>query len=266
MRHVARGVLNPDLGRRRFRHALHAPADDLREMVDRHWVVEWDLRGRESHTQDVLPHPCVNLAFESSGRAGVYGIPAAVFTREISGAGSVVGTRLRPGALSVLSDVRADALTNAVLPLTEVLGDDGRALEEAVMAADGAAARIEVVETFLRARRRPLGPGARLAQAATDAMLRAPLETTVAELAGSLGVSPRTLQRTFRRHVGVGPKWVLLRYRIHEAAERIAADPGLDLAGLAAELGYADQVHLSADFAARVGRAPGAYAAAVAAS
>jgi AraC-like DNA-binding protein len=101
----------------------------------------------------------------------------------------------------------------------------------------------------------------------------------VAQLAESEGISPRSLQRLFATYVGVGPKWVILRYRIHEALERAEstgtgrapAEPGpgagsgsgsrrdIDWAALAEELGYSDQAHLVRDFKATVGVPPTAY-------
>jgi AraC-like DNA-binding protein len=76
-----------------------------------------------------------------------------------------------------------------------------------------------------------------------------------------VGLSARALQRLFRRHVGVGPKWTLRRFRIHEAAERLAGGAPVDWAALAQELGYCDQAHFIRDFKAQVGRSPGVYAA-----
>ena len=73
-------------------------------------------------------------------------------------------------------------------------------------------------------------------------------------------MSPRTMQRLFRRYVGVSPKWVLQRYRLHEAAERIAAGEQ-DLARLGLDLGYFDQAHFIKDFKSLVGRSPAEYAA-----
>jgi AraC-like DNA-binding protein len=70
----------------------------------------------------------------------------------------------------------------------------------------------------------------------------------------------RRLQRLFSDYVGVGPKWVIRRYRLHEAAARAADGAGLDLVRLAAELGYADQAHLTRDFTAMVGVPPARYA------
>ena len=83
------------------------------------------------------------------------------------------------------------------------------------------------------------------------------------QLAAASGFTLRMLQRHFRTYVGASPKWVLQRYRLHEANERLKANPGLALADLAAELGYVDQPHFVRDFNAVLGVTPGAYAKAV---
>lgn len=85
----------------------------------------------------------------------------------------------------------------------------------------------------------------------------------VADFARAEGLSVRLLQRLFSAYVGVGPKWVILRYRIHEALERAETEHAVDWAALAADLGYADQAHLVRDFTATVGVPPTAYAQAV---
>ena len=71
----------------------------------------------------------------------------------------------------------------------------------------------------------------------------------------------RALQRAFRTHVGVSPKWVMQRYRLHEAAERLREEKPPSLAALAAALGYADQAHFARDFKRAVGQTPRAFAA-----
>ena len=74
------------------------------------------------------------------------------------------------------------------------------------------------------------------------------------------GTTVRALQRLFQEYVGVSPKWVLRRFRIHEAAERLAAGARIDAAAFASECGYFDQAHFIRDFKAQVGRTPGEYA------
>ena len=78
-------------------------------------------------------------------------------------------------------------------------------------------------------------------------------------MAERFDLSVRKLERLFSAFVGVGPKWVIQRYRLHEAAERIAADATLDGATLAFELGYADQAHFIRDFRRLVGKSPAEY-------
>ncbi len=50
------------------------------------------------------------------------------------------------------------------------------------------------------------------------------------------------------------------RYRLHEAAERIATGEAEDLTSLALDLGYFDLAHFTRQFTSAMGQAPGAYA------
>ena len=83
----------------------------------------------------------------------------------------------------------------------------------------------------------------------------------VSELAARAGVTARKLQRVFHSYVGVSPGWVIRRFRVQEAAERVARREVVDWSALASELGYFDQAHFIHDFKAQVGRTPGEYAA-----
>src|SRR4051794_12072977 len=58
-----RGILDPEAARRHYRLTRYAPSPDLAHLVERHWIVEWDLR--EPFTQELVTHPCVNLVFEA---------------------------------------------------------------------------------------------------------------------------------------------------------------------------------------------------------
>ena len=60
--------------------------------------------------------------------------------------------------------------------------------------------------------------------------------------------------------MGISPKWLLRRYRLHEVTERLATGTPIDWAALATDLGFADQAHLSRDFADLFGEPPTAYA------
>jgi AraC-like DNA-binding protein len=83
----------------------------------------------------------------------------------------------------------------------------------------------------------------------------------VDELSAASGMTARSLQRLFADYVGINPKWVMRRARLHEAAERADSGEPVDWASLAANLGYADQAHLTRDFTATLGVSPTRYAA-----
>ena len=260
-----RGILRPDEGAAHFRLTRPLPAEDLRDVVDRHWIVRWDLRGRPPFRQAILPHPCVHIVFEP-GRSAVWGIADGQTSHHLQGLGEVVGVKFRPGAFSPYSALPALELTGKVVSFAEALGPGGEELAAAGEACATALERIALVEAFLRERRPPPDRGVQTVVAVAEAMRDGPIDLRVADVATQHGLSMRSLQRLFRAHVGVSPKWVLQRYRMHEAAERMAAGEETDPAALALDLGYFDQAHFGNDFRRYVGVPPAAYAAMCAAA
>ena len=255
-----RGVLSPRPGGRRFRHARYPPSGDLAFFVEHYWAVGWDLRGEGPRLAETLPHPCVHLVVEE-GRSGVVGVMRGRFSRTLAGKGRVFGVKFRPGAFRPFWEAPVSGLTDRRIGLREAFGADGDHLEDAILPLGDDGARVGVVEAFLR-RRRPerdsnVATAARIAGLIADDRT----VTRVGDAAARSGLSKRTLQRLFCRYVGVGPKWVIRRYRLHEAAERLAdGEDAPNLAELALELGYFDQAHFAKDFEGVVGVAPARYA------
>jgi AraC-like DNA-binding protein len=253
-----RGVLDPEAAARHFRLTRYAPSDDLAQLVERHWFVEWDLR--EPFTQGIVTHPSVNLAFEPH-YALVFGVVTGRSDHTISGRGKVVGCKFRPGGFHPFMPVPAVSLTDRAVPLDEAFGAGVEGLHERVIEARTDRAQITAVEAFLRTRRPPPDPHVETVGRIMRLVLATPEIMRVEQLVERTGRSARALQRLFREYVGVTPKWVLKRVRLHEAAERIAAEPDEDWAMLALDLGYFDQAHFIKDFKAVVGRSPAEYAA-----
>ena len=80
----------------------------------------------------------------------------------------------------------------------------------------------------------------------------------MADVADAFGMTERSLQRLVLDRVGLSPKWLIQRRRLHDADAELKHG-GRTLAELAAELGYADQAHFTNDFRAVVGFTPGHY-------
>jgi len=253
------GVLHPHAARAHFQLVRHAPADDLSPWVERHWTVRWDLHGRPPHAQETLPHPCVNLAITQHG-AAIHGCETRRSGVLLAGEGRVFGTKFRPGAFFPFLQRPLSQLTDRSVPLRDVFGPRADLLAAAVLACDDDAAQVTLVEAFLRGLSPARDPGVDRVIEVVQLALDRPV-ARVEDLAELAQIPARTLQRLFRRYVGVGPKWVIRCFRLHEAADRLAAGRVLDGASLAAELGYFDQAHFIRDFKALIGSAPSEYAA-----
>lgn len=236
-----------------FDHRRHTVAPELAPFAEHFWISSWDLA--EPFTQRLISHPIVNLTVTEEF-ARIAGVIPGEFSCTLEGRGRVVGLRFRPGGFRPFTDGPVSALTGRFVSLPDMFGTAGATLWRQVQAAPDEEA-MRLVEAFLLDRRPAPDPLIDEAAALVAAVEADQTLTRVGRLAAVAGTSVRSLQRLFQEYVGVGPKWVIRRFRLHEAAERVR--DGLDLAELATELGYADQAHLTRDFAAVVGLPPAAY-------
>jgi AraC-like DNA-binding protein len=257
---MGRGVLRPDVAAALFEVRQHPPAPRLAPYVEFYWNPRWDLRGRPDYEQKVLAHPNVHLVFEEPGPL-VYGVQRGVFVRVLQGKGQVFGVKFRPGAFRPFSSGPVADLADRSVPAAGIFGPEVAPLSRRILALDDLPAMAALADGFLLPLL-PATPDPQIAQVAAlvERVTAGPQLLRVDALARELGLPVRRLQRLFAEYVGASPKWVLRRARLHEAAARADAGAGIDWAALAADLGYADQAHLTRDFTAAVGAPPGRYA------
>ncbi len=253
-----KGVLDPALAAQKLRLARFEPAADLKRFVEHFWIVAWDLRGQPPHIQKTLPYPCVHLVFDA-GKTAVFGVVRGAFDYRLEGARRVLGVRFKPGGFRALLGAPLTTITDRTIPLSRVYALDGQAAEASVLEADGDSGMMAAAEEILRTRIPPPDNTVEVVQGIVDRIGADRDLTRVADLAARLGMGERALQRLFSDYVGVPPKWVIRRFRLHDAASRLANAENVNLTHLAQELGYADQAHFTRDFKALVGRAPSDY-------
>ena len=232
---------------RHQRHEFAAPSAALAPWVARYWLVEWDYA--EPYRQKIVPYPNVHLSFHD-GRADVNGVVSGCQFKVLDGIGSVLGVAFRPGCFRPFLGAAVSTISDRVVPAADVFGPDLPTTVD-----------VDVVERFLLGRLPAPDPQAFAAADAVTSIAENPDVTRVEVLAERLALSVRGLQRLFAEHVGIGPKWVIRRYRLHEVTERMAAGGTIDWAALAADLGYADQGHFIRDFRKLFGEPPTTYAA-----
>lgn len=211
------------------------------------WIPRWDLEPGVTSRQRLLPFPASNLVVQTDG-VTLSGPATGASHRDLTGRGWAVGALLRPAAVPSLglepAAIRDDevpfsapglhaAVVDAMASPDPRTGD-----EEAVRAVAGWVATHlgEPDEAGLVADEME-----RLI--ATDRRI-----IRVEQVADRLGYSMRAVQRLAQRYFGLPPLAVIRRYRLQEAAQRLRTEPGLTIARVAADLGYADHAHLSTDF------------------
>jgi AraC-like DNA-binding protein len=254
-----RGVLHLEFGRRSFEVARSRPGPALAELVEHYWLVSWDLRGRDPHLQHTLPHPGAHLVAER-GRAEIMGVLTGRFTRRLEGEGRAFGIRFRPAGFQPFLGAPVSTLTDRRVAVADVFGPDGDRLVARLLAGGGHERLAATAEAFLLDRLPDPDPDVTRVNRVVDQLMADPSITRVRDLADRAGIGTRRLQRLFATYVGVTPKWVIRRSRLHEAVERLDEGHDVDLAFLARDLGYFDQAHFARDFRATVGRPPAAYA------
>jgi AraC-like DNA-binding protein len=235
-----------------------APPAGLHACVAYAWRVAWDLSGQPAHTQETAPHPNAYLVLDE-GKLQVSGVSRKRFVRVLADKGWAFGVKFRPGGMRVFVQRTMAELTDKVFPVEEIFGVDAAALREEMLRTEAPEALANIAFRFLEGRVGTVDARVEQANALVDLILATPAITSVEHLARRSGENVRGLQRLFREFVGVTPKWVIRRYRLHELLARLQSGEELQWAALAQELGYFDQAHLIRDFKALVGRTPEEY-------
>lgn len=241
----------------------HAPAADLAGLVRHIWVPVWDIPAGEQWEQHVLNYPCCQVVV-GSDYARFYGVVRGLSRVTLAGRGWVVGVGLQPGAGWLVAGRPVSALTDTWVDLDE-MGMPWSALVPAVrsvMSPDPSDALAQrraagLVEDAVR-RHVVIDEEGLLVNALVDAVEGDQSLLRVDQLAARFALTERSLQRLTRRRLGLTPRWLVQRRRLHEAADRLRRGE-TDLAGLAAYLGYADQAHLSREFKAVTGHTPATF-------
>jgi AraC-like DNA-binding protein len=170
---------------------------------------------------------------------------------------TVVGVRLRPGAVPPTLHLPACEAADLDVSADDLWGPSALALGEALTEAASAEDAARLLERAVAGR---LTDGPELDPLAIEAARRlvSTRGSDLRSLASSLYISERQLRRRFDAAVGLAPKLLqrILRFQRFIALAWTLERPSSQLARLAAEAGYTDQAHLTREAKALEGRSP----------
>jgi len=242
----------------------YRPTPGLADLVRNFWIPVWDLPQGQVQTQQVLQYPvCVIVIAHDYAR--FFGPSSALSSVDLTGSGWAVGVLLQPAAGHLLWTRSVATITDSHVPIEALATIAGASLCDRVRACmqpdpTGAASHkqaIDAVETSLAALLPVDGDGLEI-NLLVEMVETDPTIMRVDQLAAAAGTGQRALQRLTRERLGLSPKWLIQRRRLHEAVARLKTGE-VPLADLAHNLGYADQAHFTRDFARVTGTTPGAY-------
>lgn len=238
-----------------------APSPALAAVVRRYWMPVWSLPDGRVSVQRVLQYP-VCLLVVSHEYARLVGPSSGLSTTELSGSGWALGTMLQPAAGLALAGGSVDRLTDRFVPLADsaMVAGIHAAIGEDPHDPERRTAAVAIVEESL-SRLLPVDDEGLLVNAIVEFVEGDPDVQRVGQVCEKFSLTERSLQRLTARRIGLSPKWLIQRRRLHEAAERLRDGSRPDVARVAADLGYADQAHFGRDFRAVTGLTPREFAA-----
>ncbi len=243
-----------------------APSRDLEPYILSLWEFAVPADAADNLEYEIFPDGCSSLFYlRNTGRrvniVGVSGLQLETIKRPVFAGDVFWGMRLSPAACSAIIRSDPTKLLRVLQPKTPA---------ELPHLADGLTDDLAAAETFEQAvyiyemrMRKLVGEGCSFDPKVADAVRSigvAPGEVRVKQLAATLGMSTRQFQRRFRSSSGLTPKQFLRTQRIRATAVDLVINRDQKWAERAAELGFADQAHMTHEFVSITNRSPKSFA------
>ena len=223
----------------------------LADKVDGYWTLHVETPSVELR---IVPDGRVDIIFDlERRRAFLAGPNERPFDVRHEQTTRLLGAAMSPEFAAATFGVELTKI-GAWSALEASLGRFALELIERIASARAGPAQVATLETFLLAR---AGVADLRVSRAIAEIRRSQGRVGVAALGRSSGASPRHLARLFDHWVGMAPKTFARIARVQEALRRMRETPAPHLKALAAELGFADQAHLSREVKAMTGASPG---------
>jgi len=233
------------------------PLPDLAHVVRTVWI---QRTGEAPYVQRHLPTGGVEIHFPIGGRPQLIGPLLGPEVEVIPARTTIVGARFLPGAAPPLP-VMLDDLVGRRIGLAELWGVAADRLVEAMAVAATPERALMLLQRHLLGEFRVAHVDPLVREAVGALMPWRPVD--IDGLAAHLALSPSQLRRRCLQVLGVGPKVLqrTLRFQgflaLAQAGATASGQRGADgVAGLAVDVGYADQAHLSRECRRLTGLTP----------
>ena len=243
-----------------------APSEDLEPYILSFWELAVPSDSRDQPAYEIFPDGCSSLFYiRNSDRGvslvGISGLMLETITRPVFAGDTFRGMRLSPAACSALLRVDPARFLRVQMPM---IASDLPHLADGLLEELTGSPTFEGFISICEKRIRKLvSDGCCYDPAVAEAirsMTNVPGEIRIDQLSASLGLSTRQFQRRFKASSGLSPKQFLRPRRIRATAVDLVENSDQNWAARAAELGFADQAHLTHEFVSLTNRSPSSFA------
>ncbi|MGV3460098.1 MAG: DUF6597 domain-containing transcriptional factor [Flavobacterium sp.] len=252
---------------------VYEPCAELSKQVKTYWSL--DGTAEESNGRErIFPDGCIEIIFNHRDRfrkydsetdfhiqppAFIHGQLKTYFELEPTGNVGIFSARLHPAGLRPFVNFDIDTFTGATLTFTDVWGDDGAKLEQALMACADNNQRVSALENFLLEKRDSLKVDNQPVEFCVDAIIDSVGAISIENVADNLGISQRQLERRFTAAVGISPKLFARITRFQNVLQLIENKAFKSFTATAYDGGFYDQAHFIKDFKDFTGLNPKQY-------
>jgi AraC-like DNA-binding protein len=240
------GVLHTQNSAKHYQLRRYFPAAELQSLVEQFWLVDWDLRGQAEHIQQNLPDPNMHLVINRNG-AKVLGPVSKKYAFKMQGQGRIIGIKFKLGVLVKRLSCSIEQAVDQEFAASDVFQEMSQSFCTRILQEDNDQAVVDSLSNLLAHYLPQPTPTLINAQSLAEHIKIHHHINQVSVLADLSQHSVRNIQRLFKGYIGLSPKWLIRKYRLHQALA-LLDNQQLSLAQLAIDLDYADQSHLIKDF------------------
>ena len=255
------------LSAERYNLRRYFPSVPLGDLIEQFWFVSWDLKDDKSYTQQNLPDPNFHLIVDfrtvdsqvvDIKKVKLIGPISKSYSYKMEGAGEIIGIKFALGALSGYLESPLSHYVDKEIDFQQLVNIDVDSLISRLLNANDDEKKIDVLHDFI----------AQFNSASSSELIRirelvnhiknSADITKVEHLSEKSNISIRTIQRCFQQYLGLSPKWLIRKYRLHQALELLEQQK-VNLLDIVELLDYTDQSHLIRDFKDMIGVTPKDY-------
>ncbi|MCB9267856.1 MAG: helix-turn-helix transcriptional regulator [Lewinellaceae bacterium] len=249
----------------------YQPSPLLRPYVELFWEGQFNTNQAHLLVQKVLPNGYLEAiihlsdlhcelpdttSYRPSSDYTLIGLFAKPYEVHFKGPVKAFGIRFKPEGLYPLLGVPAAEVRGSFTDMDAFAGRDFREYCHRMRTTRLPAQRIALAEAFLQKRMKNKSPEMYYLNRAAEMIRRRNGLISIEELAHKAYISPRQLEREFKKKIGLTPKGYMRLARLNEVNRLLQKNELPGLTAIAFESGYADQAHFIRDFKQFTGEKP----------